>query len=123
MKLGLRKRLSKDNIPFQITSSKYHMRIYNKVLIQVYDAQQSSEELISKVLIFGNKQRNTFELILTIFSFIDFKDTFEDETRLLKKKLLQFGSDNKLQIITIDNPEELYFIIKSILESISMEGS
>jgi len=116
MKLGLRKRLSNDNIPFQTTTSKYHVLIYNKVLIQVYNAQDSSDEMIDTLLIFNNKQKAKFELLIIIFSFIDFKDSFEDEARLVKKKLKQFGVDNKLQIITIDNPEELYFIVKSIVE-------
>ncbi len=116
MKLGLRKRLSKDNIVFQIISSPYHIRIYNKVVIQVHDAQNCSDESISDLLTFRDTQKDKFELLITIFSFIDFNDTFEDEARLLKKKLQQFGLDNKVQIITIDNPEELYFIIKSIVE-------
>ena len=116
MKLGLRKRLSKDNIQFQITSSKYHVLIYNKVLIQVDDAQRFSNESIEDILAFTINLRNKFQLIINIVSFIDFSDTFEEESRLLKKKLQQFSVDNKLQIITIDNPEELYFIVKSIVE-------
>ncbi len=116
MKLGLRKRMSKDSIRFQIASSKYDVRIYNKVLIQIYDAQKCTNESLEDILAFSVNLKQTFQLIISIVSFIDFNETFEDESRLLKKKLQQFSSDNKLQIITIDNPEELYFIIKSIVE-------
>ena len=91
MKLGLRKRLSKDNISFQITPSNYHVLIYKKVLIQVYDAQKSSNEPIDKLLEFTNKNREKFELIIDIFSFIDFTDTFEEEARLLKKNYSNLG--------------------------------
>ena len=35
---------------------------------------------------------------------------------MLKRKLQEFGKTNNLQIISIDNPEELIFIVKNIHE-------
>ena len=52
-----------------------------------------------------------------IFDFIDFNETIEGEKRLVKRKLQEFAKEYKVQAISVDNEEELYFIIENLLNS------
>jgi len=116
MKLGLRKKLSRDNILFRIEESDYHIVIFDKVVIQLYDPQKFSNEFGKKLTVINTRLKDKYRLIINIFNFIDFKERFEGEKRLLKRKIQEFGSENRLQIIPVDNSEELFFIIKNIYE-------
>ncbi|MFW9822597.1 MAG: helicase-related protein [Candidatus Thorarchaeota archaeon] len=115
MKFGIRKKLQKNLIRYQIVDSELHIVIYNKVLIQVYSpkALLKVDSLISEIKELGE----LCELIIIIFDFID----FNDEKRQFKTKLNGLRSTIRFQVIPIENEEEIYFIIKSVLESISIE--
>ena len=116
MKLGLRKKLSRDNILFKIMESDYHIVIFDKVVVQLYDPRKFSNEFGKKLTVINTRLKDKYRLIINIFNFIDFKESFEGEKRLLKRKIQEFGSKNKLQIIPVDNSEELFFIVKNIYE-------
>ena len=114
MKYGLRKKLLKDNFLFDIVDSDLHIVIYNKVLIQIYIPKQSTLE---QLLVEIDEFTQICTLLIIIFDFIDFKEEIEGEKRVLKRKIQEMAKKYKIQAITIDNEEELYFIIKNILET------
>jgi hypothetical protein len=85
--------------------------LFDRVIIQVIDPHQFEEDgLLKKNTLLGKK----YHLIISIFDFIDFTEEFSEEERLLKQKINIWGKHNDLQAISIDNPEELYFILKNI---------
>lgn len=111
---GLRKKLQGDNIEFQIVGSDLHIILYNKVLIQIFEPKNCSlEDLLSEI----EELKQISKLLIIVFDFIDYKEDFEGEKRILKRKFLEFANNNSLHIINVDNPEELYFIVKNIYEN------
>jgi len=116
MKLGLRRKLSNENFSFQTIESEQDIIIFKKVVINIYDPKEFSKEFKNKLISINTQLKNTYQLVINIFNFIDFRENIEGEFRLLKRKLQEFGKINNLQIISIDNPEELIFIVKNIHE-------
>ena len=57
------------------------------------------------------------ELFIIIFDFIDFEEQALGEKRNLKDKIQELKQEFHFQFIPVENEEELYFIIKSVLES------
>jgi len=111
VKFGIRKNLQRDRIPFEIIKSIIHITLFNRVIIQSLDPHQFEEEsLLKKISHLSMK----YSLIVSIFDFVNFSERFQDEERLLKKKIKDWGLKNDLQAISIDLPEELYFIVKNI---------
>lgn len=111
VKFGIRKKLQRDQIPFVIVNSIIHLNLFERIIIQVIDPHQFVEDgLLKKITLLSKKYR----LIISIFDFVDFKQVFREEERLLKQKIKAWGEQNDLQAISIDNPEELYFIVKNI---------
>jgi hypothetical protein len=85
--------------------------LFERVIIQVIDPHLfEGDLLLKKIALLGKK----YHLIVSIFDFVDFKEDFLEEERLLKQKIKVWGKQNDLQAISIDNPEELYFIVKNI---------
>ena len=114
MKFGIRNRLQTDKISYAIEDSDLHIVIHNKVLIQIYNPKDfNSESLLAEV----NDFRQISSLLIISFDFTDFTETVEGEKRLLKRKLQEFAKQHTIQAIAIDNEEELYFIVKNILEN------
>jgi len=121
MKFGIRKKLQKDKVDFRIVDSDLHIVIFNKVLIQVYDpkALLENKSFSSEVQELGE----LCELFIIVFDFIDLVEECAGEKSILKKKINEFKKTVTYQIIPVENEEELYFILRSILESISKETS
>jgi len=114
MKYGLRKKLQQDNFLFDIVESDLHIIIYNKVLIQIYTPKHITlEQLLAEI----DEFTQICTLLIIIFDFIDFKEEIEGEKRVLKRKIQENAKKYNYQAITMDNEEELYFIIKNILET------
>ncbi len=114
MKFGLRKKLQEEEVDFEIVDSDLHLIIFNEVLIQIFDPKKYSlQELMPKIEEF----REISTLLIIVFDFTDFREEIEGERRILKRRLNEYGIEHNLHIISIDNLEELYFIIKSILEN------
>lgn len=111
VKFGVRKKLQRDQIPFEIVNSIIHVNLFERIIIQVIDPHQFEEDLLLKKLTLLSKK---YSLIVSIFDFVDFKQEFPEEERLLKQKIVNWGQKNDLQAISIDNSEELYFILKNI---------
>lgn len=111
VKFGIRKKLQRDQIPFAIVKSIIHLTLFNRVIIQVIDPHQFEGDLLLKKITLLSKK---YHLIVSIFDFVDFSEEFREEERLLKQKIKTWGKQNDLQAISIDNPEELYFILKNI---------
>jgi len=111
VKFGIRKKLQDDQIPFEIVKSINHITLFDRVIIQALDPHQFKEEaLLKKYSHLGRK----YTLIVSIFDFIDFSEKYQDEERLLKQKIKEWGINNDLKTILIDLREELYFIVKNI---------
>ncbi len=121
MKFGIRKKLQRDTVDFRIVDSELHIVIFNKVLIQVYNPKIiiENKEIVSEVQELGE----ICELFILVFDFINLLEDYSGEKSFLKKKVKEFKNRVSFQIIPIENEEELYFIIRSILESVLMEGS
>ncbi|MFX1504180.1 MAG: helicase-related protein, partial [Promethearchaeota archaeon] len=114
MKFGVRNRLQVDKIPYTIADSDLHIVIHNEVLIQIYNPKSfDTDSLLTEI----NDFRQISSLLIIIFDFTDFHETIEGEKRLLKRNILKFTKEHNIQTISIDNEEELYFIIKNILET------
>lgn len=114
MKFGLRKKLQQDNYGFDIVESDLHVVLHNKVLIQIYNPQNIQiKQILNEIEDFSQIS----SLLIIVFDFIDYKEDIEGEKRLHKKKLQDLGNTHNFQVIVIDNEEELYFIVKSILEA------
>ena len=111
VKFGIRKKLQNDQIPFEIVKSIIHINLFDRVIIQSLDPHQFEEESLLKKISHLNKK---YSLIVSIFDFVNFSEKFQDEERLLKQKIKDWGLKNDLQAISIDLPEELYFIVKNI---------
>jgi len=114
VKFGVRNKLIDDGLTFDVISDKHHIILFEKVLIQVYDPRLFNNIWRDSLLATINQENVSFGLVIAIFDFVDFKERFQGEERLLKKKINEFSSEKGLQVIVIDNPEELYFIIKNI---------
>ena len=111
VKFGVRKKLQRDQIPFEIVNSIIHINLFDRVIIQVIDPHQfEGDSLLKKISLLGKKYR----LIVSILDFVDFTEKFPEQERLLKQKIKLWGKQNDLQAIPIDNEEELYFILKNI---------
>ena len=111
VKFGVRKKLQRDQIPFEIVKSIIHLNLFDRVIIQVIDPHQFEGDLLLKKIALLSKK---YRLIVSIFDFVDFNEAFPEEERLFKQKVMNWGRQNDLQAISIDNPEELYFIVKNI---------
>ena len=112
-KLGVRKALSEENIDHIISDVAWHVIMYNEVIIQIYNPKA-----ISKISLLHdqNKIPEHIRLVIAIFDFIDFQESFGGEKQLLKRKIKSYENDLRIKIIFIDNYEELYFIMKNIVK-------
>jgi superfamily II DNA/RNA helicase len=111
VKFGIRKKLQRDQIPFAIVKSIIHLNLFERIIIQVIEPHKfDGDLLLKKITLLGKK----YQLIVSVFDFVDFNEEFPEEERLLKQKINNWGNQNDLQAISIDNPEELYFILKNI---------
>ena len=111
VKFGIRKKLQRDQIPFEVVKSIIHLNLLDRVIIQVIDPHQFVEDVLLKKITLLSKK---YHLIVSIFDFVNFNEEFREEERLIKQKVIKWGQTNDLQAISIDNPEELYFIVKNI---------
>ena len=111
MKYGLRNMLNTKRIPFVVHESDFHIILYNRVLMQIFDPRTFAPVKITAI---KTHLRDNFELILFIFDFIGFKERFSNEKKLLQQKLVKFGKENNIQLINIDQSQELLFIINNI---------
>ncbi|MCK4859154.1 MAG: hypothetical protein KAS87_01195, partial [Candidatus Omnitrophica bacterium] len=111
VKFGVRKKLQRDQIPFEVVKSTIHLNLLDRVIIQVISPHQFVEDVLLKKIILLSKK---YHLIISIFDFVDFNEEFHEEERLLKQKIMNWGQKNDFQAIPIDNSEELYFIVKNI---------
>ncbi|MFX1364515.1 MAG: helicase-related protein [Promethearchaeota archaeon] len=114
MNFGLRKKLHKDNLNFDIVESNLHVLINNKVLIQIYKPTIIQNVPFLKEV---EKFKQISSLLIIIFDFTDYKEKVEGEKRIYKRQLQELGFSHNFQVIVIDNEEEIYFIIKNILEA------
>ena len=111
VKFGLRKKFQKDGISFEIVRSILDITLFDKVLVQVINPRQfDGDSLRKKYLLLSKK----YTLIISAFDFVDFEEEFENEEKLLKRKVKDWGENNEFQTITIDISEELHFILKNI---------
>jgi len=123
MKLGLRKKLGEEGIEFKVGNFDVQIDILSKVCILYYNPKDFSKVIGDKIIQKNLELKKTYDLVLTIFDFIDYEENFEGEKRLLKKEVQNFGNSHNVKVIIIDNSEELFFIVKSIYEQSKKEGT
>ncbi|KKM06307.1 hypothetical protein LCGC14_1745270, partial [marine sediment metagenome] len=115
MKFGLRKRLQSEGVEYAIVDSDLHMILHNKVLIQIYNPKNIVfESLLSQI----NDFKEICSLLIVVFDFIDFDEDIEGERRALRRKINEFAKEHLFKAISINNEEELFFIIKNILQGL-----
>jgi hypothetical protein len=117
MKYGLRNRLINQGILFQVVNSASHIIIAKKVLIQLYNSTIISQDLYKLLIDFNKEMKDKYQLVILIIDLFSYMENFEGEKRALKKKIQSFGNNHQIQLISIENPEELFFIINSIYEN------
>ena len=88
--------------------------MFGKVVINIFDPKLFDEY---KLIMENKKLKERFELVLCIFDFIDFREDYNGERRLKKKRISELGNKEDMKTISIDDSEELYFIIKNIYEN------
>jgi superfamily II DNA or RNA helicase len=119
MKFGIRKKLEGDQVDYKIVDSDLHIVIFNKVLIQIYDPRIIVE---NTSFISENQELSEIcELFIVVFDFIDLEEGYPGEKSYLKKEVKDIKTKVSYQTIPIENEEELYFILRSILESVRKE--
>jgi len=119
VKFGLRKKFQNDGISFEIVKSILDLTLFDKVLVQVINPRQfDGASFLKKYALLSKK----YKLIISVFDFVDIEEEFNNEEKLLKQKVTDWGKDNKLQAIAIDLSEELYFILKNIYLHIKNKG-
>ncbi|MFW9826711.1 MAG: DEAD/DEAH box helicase [Candidatus Thorarchaeota archaeon] len=114
MKFGLRKKLQEDGIKINVVDCDIHIFIYDKIIIQIYNPREIKLDDL-KIDIENFKQKSSLSIL--VFDFIDFEEEISGEKMLLKSKLQEIGKFYSTQIISIDNEEELYFIVKNIVKT------
>lgn len=114
MKFGIRKKLQNDAIKFTLEDMDLHVILFNRVLIQIYNPRRIREEEFTIEI---QEFSEICELFILIFDFIDFEEEMPGEKQILKREIVGLKHEHNFQIIPIEIEEELYFIIKSILES------
>ncbi|MFX1326229.1 MAG: DEAD/DEAH box helicase family protein [Promethearchaeota archaeon] len=112
MKFGIRKSLDEEDITFTIKDSDLHIIIFNKVLIQIFHPRRIIEE---SFLVEIQELREICKLLIIIADFVDFKEEFTGEGRMISNQLRELQTNS--QLIPIYTESELLFIIKGVLES------
>ena len=88
-------------------------------MVQVINPRQfDGASFLKKYALLSKK----YKLIVSVFDFVDIEEEFNNEEKLLKQKVTDWGKENKLQAIAIDLSEELYFILKNIYFHVKNEG-
>jgi Fanconi anemia group M protein len=107
-KFGVRKLLREEGIKFAIKGNGMTISLFGKAILELLNPKENNEKNFN----FHNQK---YELTLLVYDFEEFPEEFEGEKRLLKQKLTQEGEQRDLTVICIDFPEELAFILKSII--------
>ncbi len=112
MRYGLRKWLKEQDILFTVDESKFHIVIFDDVLIQIYDpSEKSFDDLISEF----KKFKQEFKVVLAIFDFVYYEEEIKGQKGLVKQEILRsFRSHSEVQVVIMDNVEELFFMINTI---------
>ena len=113
MKFGLRKKLQRDTIPFSVIDSDLHITIFNKVLLQVYDPRKMKEHSFESEIY---DLKEICELLFIIIDFIKFTEKSAGEKQKLRSEIHSISMGSGIQMVPVYNEEEVYFIVKSILE-------
>ncbi|MFX0019554.1 MAG: helicase-related protein, partial [Candidatus Hermodarchaeota archaeon] len=118
VKFGLRKKFQKEGFQFSIINMDEHIIIYEKVLVQIYSSESIDKPLQNELCNFAKAFHHKYELIIIILDFIDFTERINGELRVIKQKVKEFAEKTQIQIVIIEDVEELYFIIKNIIENV-----
>ena len=117
VKFGLRKRFQKEGVQLSISNTDQHIIIYEKVLVQVYSPDKFDGAFQTELSNFVERFQHRYELIIIILDLIDFTEQINGELRVIKQKIKEFAEKSQFQIVPIEDVEELYFIIKNIIEN------
>ena len=107
-KFGVRKLLREEQVNFKVTGKSRKIELFGKTLLILLNPRDQEKIELNSV-------KKSYELVLFIYDFEEFLEEFEGEKRLLKQKLTKDGEASGLNVINIDLPEELIFILKSMI--------
>jgi hypothetical protein len=113
MKFGLRKKLHDNNLQCEMLELSHNDIILNKVLIQIHHPREFFQDENIETI---QKLKESYELVIIILDFVDFKPTHDGEKHHMKERLIEFNNNRYFQAIAIDNSEELFFIVQNIHE-------
>ncbi|MFX0026844.1 MAG: hypothetical protein ACFE8M_10545, partial [Candidatus Hermodarchaeota archaeon] len=117
VKYGLRKKFQMEGIQYSIINTDQHIIIYEKILIQVFSLEKFDARFQNVLISFINTFHHKYELIIILLDFIDFTEQLNGELRVIKHSVKEFAEKTQIQIVAIEHVEELYFIIKNIIEN------
>lgn len=107
-KFGVRKLLREENVNFKVGGKGRKIELFGKTLLALLNPRNQAK-------IERKSMNKSYELEIYIYDFEGFLEEFEGEKRLLKQKLSKESEIGGLNIINIDLPEELTFILKSMI--------
>jgi len=117
--LGIRQYLSESRVKFQITSKEYHIQIHNQIGIHIFKPRELIiQEENGRFKKFVKKFKSNFKVIVIIAQFLDFNEIFKNEKKFVKRDLLNLSKKYGIQIIPIDKKDELFLLLKGILNNI-----
>jgi len=92
------------------------MVLFNTIALQIYKAQHLQNDTDKLLTGFSTSLGGTYQILFMIVIFLEFEENYEEEKRLLKRKLHEWNdtSSEKIKLITIDSVEELYYFIENI---------
>lgn len=122
VKFGLRKKLQREGIDYTLNNQSEHIVIHGKVLIQIFPIDSFTESLQDKITKFITAYQHKFQLIIIILDFINFQEGINGELRVIKQKARQIAEEKHYKIIPIEDEEELWFILRSILDQNLKKG-
>jgi superfamily II DNA/RNA helicase len=116
MDLGIRNMLTEKGIHFDTGNAPAHMVLFNTIALQIYKAQHLQNDTDKLLTAFSTSLDKSYQILFMIVIFLEFKESYEGEKRLLKRKLHEWNdtSSEKVKLITIDRVEELYYFIDNI---------
>ena len=107
-KFGVRKLLREEGVKFAMKGKGMNITFFGKAMLKLLNPKERVEKDF-------NNFYEDYELLIFVYDFEGFSEEFEGEKRLLKHKLTQEGEQRGLTFICIDFPEELAFILKSMI--------
>lgn len=116
---GIRKFLKDSKIGFQISSSKYHIHIGNKLGVHIFPAREIIEmEKNNLIESWVNDFKSKFNLAIVVTEYLDFESQFGGDLNLVRHGISKISGKYDIPIMFIDKQEELQIILRGFFDKI-----